>query len=184
MTAPPDSGPIVLRRRLAITITSLALVATACATGDSDPATTTSAQGGEPAPTRVFELFDGSDASLSDFRGRPVVLNFWASWCPSCVAEMAAAFRPVEERVGEEVAFIGVNIQDVRSLADGLLAETGVQWTNALDPDGELYLDLGGLGMPFTVFIDPDGRIVDEHNGPLSESQLTARIAELFGVTA
>ena len=77
-----------------------------------------------------------------------------------------------------------MNIQDVRALADDLLAETGVRWTNAVDPDGDLYAELGGLGMPFTVFIDASGSIVDEHNGPLTEAQLVDRISELFGVTA
>ena len=174
------------RYRPTIVIVALALIAAACGSGGEvqSSAPGTSSPGVPPAPARVFELFDGSETSLADFRGRPVVLNFWASWCPSCVAEMSAAFRPVQERVGSEITFIGMNIQDVRSLADDLLAETGVRWTNAIDPDGDLYAELGGLGMPFTVFIDASGGIVEEHNGPLSEAQLVERISELFGVTA
>ncbi len=165
---------------------AITIVASACG-GASEPGGSESPVAtfaGDPAPTRVFELFDGSEARLADYSGRPVVLNFWASWCPSCIAEMSVAFRPVEERIGDDVTFIGMNIQDVRELADGLLAETGVQWVNAIDPDGELYVDLGGLGMPFTVFIDSAGRVIDEHNGPLNERQLVDRISELFGVTA
>lgn len=174
------------RYRPTIAIVAFALVAAACGSGGAtrSSAPGPSSPGGPSAPTSAFELFDGSETSLADFRGRPVVLNFWASWCPSCVAEMSAAFRPVQERVGSEVAFIGMNIQDVRALADDLLAETGVRWTNAVDPDGDLYAELGGLGMPFTVFIDASGSIVDEHNGPLTEAQLVDRISELFGVTA
>jgi thiol-disulfide isomerase/thioredoxin len=132
-------------------------------------------------PTRSFSLFDGTDATLGDFIGRPVVLNFWASWCPSCVAEMSAAFRPVQEQLGDGVTFVGMNIQDERPLALELLDATGVEWINAEDPDGELYLDLGGLGMPFTVFISAEGEILDDHNGPLTEDQLRTRITELFG---
>jgi cytochrome c biogenesis protein CcmG/thiol:disulfide interchange protein DsbE len=172
--------------RLTIAIVVFAFVAAACGTGgagrSSAPSSTSPA--GQPAPTRPFELFEGSETTLADFTGRPVVLNFWASWCPSCVAEMSAAFRPVEERIGDQVTFIGMNIQDVRSLADDLLAETGVEWINGVDPDGELYVELGGLGMPFTVFIDASGNVVDEHNGPLNETQLADHISELFGVTA
>lgn len=164
----------------------LAIVAVACgdAAPDADTGTPLVGVAGDLAPSRAFELFDGSEVVLADYRGSPVVLNFWASWCPSCVAEMSAAFRPVEELVGDQVTFIGVNIQDVRELAERLLDDTGVQWINATDPDGALYVDLGGLGMPFTVFIDPAGNVVEEHNGPLNEQQLADRIAELFGVAA
>ena len=174
-------------------LAALAIVAAACSGGGTDSdsagttgnaAPTTEAVDGDPAPDRTFQLFDGSTATLADFRGQPLVLNFWASWCPSCVAEMSAAFRPVEQQFGDQVTFVGMNIQDERSLADELLAETGVDWVNAEDPKGELYIDLGGLGMPFTVFIDENGNVIDEHNGPLNQSQLTDRINEFFGLGA
>ena len=135
----------------------------------------------EPAPTTPFTMFDGAPATLADFSGKPLVVNFWASWCPSCVAEMSAAFRPVEEELGDEITFLGMNIQDQRALAEGLLAETGVDWVSAEDAAGELYLALGGIAMPFTVFIDAAGGIVDKHNGPLTADQLRDAIAENFG---
>ncbi len=138
---------------------------------------------GPPAPDLAFAMFDGSTATLADYRGRPLVLNFWASWCPSCVAEMSAAFRPAQEKLGEAVAFLGMNIQDDRAAAERLVEQTGVLFDLAEDPHGDLYRDLGGLGMPFTVFISSDGSILERHNGPLTEGQLVARIAELFGVT-
>ncbi len=138
---------------------------------------------GPPAPATAFSSFDGAPATLADYRGRPLVLNFWASWCPSCVAEMSAAFRPAQEKLGEAVAFLGMNIQDDRAAAERLVEQTGVLFDLAEDPHGDLYRDLGGLGMPFTVFISSDGSILERHNGPLTEGQLVARIAELFGVT-
>ncbi len=95
---------------------------------------------------------------------------------------MSAAFRPVEEQLGEQVVFLGMNIQDQRELALDLLQETGVQWINAEDPDGALYTELGGLGMPFTVLIDTGGGVVDTHNGPLTESQLRDKLAQHFGL--
>jgi thiol-disulfide isomerase/thioredoxin len=117
-------------------------------------------------------LFDGSPATLADYQGRPLVVNFWASWCPSCVAEMSAAFKPAQEQLGDEVAFLGMNIQDERDRALQLVEETGVLFKLAEDPVGQLYLDFGGIGMPFTVFIDAEGNIVEEHNGPLTAEQL------------
>jgi len=71
-----------------------------------------------------------------------------------------------------------MNIQDQRNLALELLDETGVEWLNAEDPLGELYTELGGLGMPYTVYISADGEVIDDHNGPLTEDQLREQIEE------
>ena len=110
------------------------------------------------------------------------MVNFWASWCPSCVAELSAAFVPVQRAFGDQVAFLGLNIQDERSRALQLIDETGATFELAEDPQGLLYTELGGLGMPFTVLINADGEIVEKHNGPLTESQLTDLLTENFGV--
>lgn len=180
-------------RRFIVAVAGLALVVAACSNassdgsvttshaGDSTSATTTTHPAGDPAPTRQFVTFAGETVSLATYVGKPVVLNFWASWCPSCVAEMSAAFRPVQQDIGDEITFIGMNIQDERSLAEELLAETGVEWVSAEDQTGELYLDLGGIAMPFTVFIDANGGIVEKHNGPLTEGQLRDMIQAAFG---
>ena len=61
---------------------------------------------GHPAPDFTLASIDGELLSLSDYAGRPVIINFWASWCPSCVAEMSAAFRPVQHDLGDEITFI------------------------------------------------------------------------------
>ncbi|MFH1330814.1 MAG: TlpA disulfide reductase family protein [Actinomycetota bacterium] len=130
------------------------------------------------APSVAFERFDGSPATLADYRGMPLVVNFWASWCPSCVAEMSAAFRPVQQSLGDRVEFLGMNLQDDRTSALELVEDTGVLFDLAEDLRGDLYTALGGLGMPFTVFISPDGSIAHTHNGPLTEGQLTGLITE------
>jgi len=176
--------------KLTTAVAALAVVAAACggaattepttAPGLNAPIATTQPPSGDPAPTRQFQTFAGETVSLADYTGKPVVLNFWASWCPSCVAEMSAAFRPVQQDLGEEVTFIGMNIQDDRALATGLLEETGVIWVAAEDPNGELYIDLGGIAMPFTVYISADGSIVAKHNGPLTEGQLRDQIENAF----
>jgi len=109
-----------------------------------------------------------------------VVVNFWASWCPSCVAELGAALQPAYEAVGDEIAFLGVNIQDERDTALELIEETGVSFDLAVDPDGDLYLAFEAIGMPFTALVDADGRVVARHNGPLTETQLLDMIEEAF----
>lgn len=176
--------------KFGLAVATFAIVAVACGGGVSSTERETAAAAPPPAPSQQgpqapdssFVLFDGGEATLATFRGNPLVVNFWASWCPSCVAEMSAAFKPAQEQLGEEVTFVGMNIQDERDLALELLEDTGVKWISAEDATGALYLELGGIGMPFTAFISANGEVLETHNGPLNESQLLDRITEVFGV--
>ncbi len=163
------------RIRLAGLSVAILMLASACATAGSE-----AAPAGDPVPDTTFATFSGDTVSLAAYEGRPLVLNFWASWCPSCVAEMSAAFLPAQEQLGDQVAFLGMNIQDERAKALELVEETGVLFDLAEDRDGALYAALGGLGMPFTVFISADGQVVAEHNGPLTRDQLIDEITELL----
>ena len=165
------------RIRAIALLLSLSVLAAACSGSSSEDAATPQ---GEPIPDATFATFAGEEISLSAYAGEPLVVNFWASWCPSCVAEMSAAFLPAQEQLGDRVAFLGMNIQDERDRALELVDETGVLFDLAEDPTGELYNALGGLGMPFTVFVSAEGRVVDVHNGPLTESQLVDLISEVL----
>ncbi|MFV9673219.1 MAG: TlpA family protein disulfide reductase, partial [Acidimicrobiia bacterium] len=102
---------------------ALTLVTAACSGSDShadaaaaeeSPGSTVVVEDRQAAPVSEFAMFDGSSATFAAYEGQPLVVNFWASWCPSCVAEMAAAFKPAQESLGDEVAFLGLNIQDDR----------------------------------------------------------------------
>lgn len=139
------------------------------------------ARGGrDSVPTREFESFDGSTVTLADWAGEPLVVNFWASWCPPCVAEMGDAFEPAHQEYGDDIAFLGVNVQDHRDLAMDVVEETGVTYALAEDPDGRLFAEFGGFGMPMTVFVSADGEVLDTHGGPLTREQLDAKIDELL----
>ncbi len=134
---------------------------------------------GEPAPEVTFERWDGGTGTLADYRGRPLVLNFWASWCPPCRAEMPG-FEQVHQNFGDEVAFLGLDLQDDRADAEALVAQTGVTYDLGVDPTGEVFQVFDGIGMPTTVFISAGGEVLDRHTGTLTEQQLTERIEMLF----
>ncbi len=135
---------------------------------------------GPPIPDATFETFEGETTSFAAFAGEPLVVNFWASWCPSCVAEMSAALAPAQREFGDRVTFIGINLQDDLEAAQRLTADTGVEWVNGVDEDGSLYIELGGIGMPFTVIVSEEGEILEQHNGPLTLNQLRNLIESLL----
>lgn len=167
------------RARLSAVVLTFAAVAAACS-GSADTGESSATSASDPLPTATFVTFDGEDVALASYTGRPLVVNFWASWCPSCVAEMSSAFRPAQQQLGDEVTFLGINIQDERPKALDLVAETGALFDLAEDETGELYTELGGLGMPFTVFVSAAGEVIERHNGPLTEQQLVDRINEFL----
>ncbi len=169
------------------TVTASAIVAliviVTLAAPEPDAGTTAVGQAasGETAPRVEMVDFDGVPLSLSEYLGTPVVLNFWASWCPFCIAEMPD-FERVNQDAGETVAFVGVNLQDDPAAATRLVGETGVTYRLARDPQGVVYQAFGGIGMPTTVFIDAEGRVREVITGQMSESQLRSKIAEHFSV--
>lgn len=136
---------------------------------------------GRPAPRVDLTDFNGEPFSLSDYEGRPVVVNFWASWCPNCIAEMPD-FERVHQAAGDEVAFVGINQSDRREAAEELAQATGVTYRLVEDPDARAFQAFGGLGMPMTAFVDADGNIADIVVGQLSSSQLGDYIQRSFEV--
>jgi thiol-disulfide isomerase/thioredoxin len=130
------------------------------------------------APQVGFERFDGRPARLEDWRGQPVVVNFWASWCPPCVAEMRDAFEPLHAEPGDRVVFLGVDVQDTPAAARQVVERTGVTYELTADPDGTLFAAFGGFGMPTTVLVDADGRVVAQHTGALTRADLEALIGQ------
>jgi cytochrome c biogenesis protein CcmG/thiol:disulfide interchange protein DsbE len=136
-----------------------------------------------PAPAfSVPALVEGEPpVELAGFRGRPVVMNFWASWCEPCKEELPA-FARVHERFGDEVAFVGINTRDSRRLGLELEDRADVPYRSGFDPEGSVAQRYRLVGMPTTIFISSTGRLLERHAGPLAERELTDRLEEHFGV--
>lgn len=133
---------------------------------------------GEPVPELTLTNFDGEPVRLADYAGQPLVVNFFASWCPPCVAEMRDALKPAHAALGDDVAFLGIAMQDTPEAALDVVDETGVTYDLARDPDGQLFAALGLGGMPSTVYVNADSQVVDRHTGSLTHDQLLSQIEE------
>lgn len=110
--------------------------------------------------------------------GRPQVVNFFASWCKPCEAELPT-LAAAAGRHGDRVAFVGVDERDSRTSAAAMLDAAGVGYPAAYDPSGRLVEPYGVRGMPTTVFLAPDGRVVETVTGALDPARLDALVGRL-----
>lgn len=114
---------------------------------------------GSPAPELAgTDPITGKSVSLADFRGKPVVVNVWASWCPGCIDEAEDLRRFAAEH--PEAAVLGIDLRDPVPDARAFYRRWRWQHPSIADPDGTLAARLGLVGMPTTYFLDPGHRIV------------------------
>jgi cytochrome c biogenesis protein CcmG/thiol:disulfide interchange protein DsbE len=179
--------PVVRRRRwgwwvLAGVVLVGAAVAVAVTTDDSlgrDPGTIKLT--GEARTFSLDEVRVGRPpVSLEALRGKPVVLNFFASWCGPCIREMPA-LQAMSERYKGRVHFVGITFNDRRDAARGVLERTGVGYAAAFDPSSDLAVDYAVRVMPTTFFIGPDGNLIERRDGEISEFQLRKILDRLLG---
>ena len=180
--AAPDRRWFRQRWQIAVVIgvlSALAAVAASQALGSAD-ADPFAPGGGERAPAfRLPTVEDpATDVSLEELKGRPVVLNFFASWCVPCRRELPALQAAFERHAGD-VTFMGIAHQDRREDARAMLREAGVTYTSGYDPRGEVARLYGLYGMPTTVFISADGVIVLRRTGELEADDLERAIDRL-----
>lgn len=136
--------------------------------------------GDRPAPDFTLSTFDGAELSLDQFRGKIVVINFWASWCPPCEEEaptLAEFGRAIDQN---QVVLLGVDVWDRESDARQFLEDHGVAFPNGIDQNGSIAVDYGVAGVPETFFIGPDGTLLGKYTGPVkSAEQINGFIEEL-----
>ena len=139
-----------------------------------DPTAETEAQGSLAPDFTVYD-FDGIAHKLSDFRGKPVILNFWASWCGPCASEMPE-FQSFYEQYGEDIHFVLVNLtdghQETVASASAFLEENGYTLPVYYDTDIDAAMKYGVSAVPVSYFIDAEGYFAAWAQGTLSEDML------------
>lgn len=158
----------------------LALIAFGLTRQEAPTGASGAARVNRPASDFTLPLFSGSSIKLSSLHGRPVVINFWASWCPPCRDE-----APILEKVWRNykdrgVMFIGIDIQDREAAARAYIKEFDITYPNGPDLSGKLTIEYGVSGIPVTFFINREGKIVSRWVGAINEKLLVARIEEIM----
>lgn len=144
----------------------------------NDPRAVPRALEGRPAPEFVLTTLDGArEVKLADFAGKPVVVNFWSTWCGPCKIEHPLLVQAPALHPG--VTFLGVLYSDEPEKAEDYLRRAGSGFPHLADPGGRVAIDFGVSGVPETYFIRRDGQIVYKHAGPLSPEVLDHWVRQL-----
>ena len=149
-----------------------------------DPSEIPTPLAGEPMPTFSLTDLRGETFDAEALRGRPILLNFWASWCVPCIEEHAV-LAAAAEHYGDRVAIVGVLYQDEPSDALGFLARYGDFGSPTLvDEGGRLAIEFGVTGPPETFFIDADGIVRTKESGPVTDAVIAEQLEPLVNAAA
>ncbi len=136
----------------------------------------------EPKKAREFsiELFDGATFRLSEHRGSPIVLNFWASWCGPCKREAPELEKAFKKYSPRGVVFLAIAVQDTEEDAKKFIEEHGLTLPTGLDREQSVAELYGVMGVPTTFIIDREGMIRYTHLGAVTEELLEDELEELL----
>ena len=149
-------------------LVALLLFPAVCGAGQQ---VTVGLQAGQQAPDFSLQLHSGEDVTLSELQGKPVVLNFYTTWCPPCQLEMPD-FQKIYEEYGDLLHMLGVSAGEEIAVVDAFLAETGYTYPMAYDPAGTVSSAYSIDFIPQTWILDSDGIIVEYIAGMTTESAL------------
>ena len=136
----------------------------------------------EKTLAKDFVVYDENlkAVKLSDYKGKPVVVNFWASWCPPCKSEMPSFNEISSKYKANEVAILMVNLTDgqreTMSIAKKFIKDNNYTMKVLFDNESNAAINYDIISIPRTVFIDKDGYIVEDHSGPMTKEELESQI--------
>jgi len=139
---------------------------------------------GRQAPDFTLPLFSGGTLRLRSLKGKPVVLNFWASWCAPCRAEMPLLVRLHKSYGPRGVVFVGVDVEDDERDARLFVSQYQVDYSLVRSPDEQVMRGYAIQGLPTTVFIGANGVVAEKYTGaflgPDGEKELRTRLDRLL----
>ena len=136
---------------------------------------------GNKAPDFTAELIDGSTVTLSDFKGKPVIINFWATWCGPCVKEMPA-FERLKENYGDEIGILAVNCGEDADTIKDFADANGYTFPIALDEEYQVSMLYPTNSIPYTVVIDGNGKVTHVSSGAVDADTMYERYKEALGL--
>jgi cytochrome c biogenesis protein CcmG, thiol:disulfide interchange protein DsbE len=135
---------------------------------------------GTPAPALLLQALDGGQVDLAALRGRPVVVNFWATWCEPCVREFPLLRQAAATRRPDRLAVVGVLTNDRPAAARAFVRRHNATWPIALDPGATTASRWGAVGLPHTYFIRPDGTLASHQLGELTRAALDRQLSQIL----
>jgi cytochrome c biogenesis protein CcmG/thiol:disulfide interchange protein DsbE len=134
---------------------------------------------GSPAPDFELKDLDGKTVRLSDLKGKPVLINFWATWCPNCKEDMPGLEKAYQKYRDQGVVFLGVDQGESADTVRNFVKKNGYSWTFLLDSDMKVSMSYRASAIPMTFFIDREGVLQDIHIGPFIPSTLESKLAKI-----
>ncbi|HYN63089.1 MAG TPA: TlpA disulfide reductase family protein, partial [Candidatus Limnocylindrales bacterium] len=132
---------------------------------------------GQPAPDFALADLQGNPLRLSDLRGRPVIVNFWASWCGPCVEEFPLLQTAATRHRADGLAVVGIVYRDNSEAARAFMTRLGATWPAAMDAGDQVAESFGIYGPPETFFIDRNGVVRGRQIGQLTAADLDRQLA-------
>ena len=136
---------------------------------------------GVAAPDFTGELMDGTSITLSELQGKPVIINFWATWCGPCVKEMPA-FERLKDDFGDKIGIIAVNCGDDAETVKDFVEENGYTFPVVLDEAYSISMLYPTNSIPYTVVLDAEGKVTHISTGALDADTMYERYKEALGV--
>jgi thiol-disulfide isomerase/thioredoxin len=143
------------------------------------PAAVSTADIGQAAPSLKLPLVGGGEMDLASYKGRPVILNFWATWCDPCRAEMPVFERAQQQYRDEGLVVLGVDFQEQDPEIVAFLGQIGVTFPSVVDRTGEVTRQWRATGLPTTFLIDRQGVIQDVRVGAFTDEMLDGKLKKL-----
>ncbi|HET6877415.1 MAG TPA: TlpA disulfide reductase family protein [Jatrophihabitans sp.] len=187
-------GAAALRAAALAVVGALLLAACSSSSGSRDFSYTSQTKVGslipaanrKPAENIGGELLGGGSTHLANYRGRVVIVNFWAAWCSPCRVESPQLDQFYRAMKNKGVTVLGIDIKDDRNSASSFVHDNHISYPIVYDQQGENALRLGNIpdaALPFTVLVDPAGRVAAVYIGPITQKDLQRPVAALRSET-